>query len=365
MNFLKSILRTKEDTIKSYADFWNWFQQNEEAFFKVVEQNGNLEKDFFEKLSSRLNEVKDGFYYLTGLFDKNTVELIFSAKGEIKNIVFIEELVNSAPQINGWRFTALKPAHDIADVNITMDGYEFNSENISFYANDYSGYPDEVEITIIHDNLDEENKSIIGNGTYIFLDIFLGELNFATTIDTLNIISKDNAQKELIPIEKLKDFLQWRQKEFIEKYEGLRHDTKNDNYSVLDAELESGNTLLAVINTDLLEWDSKASHPWILKIEIKYDGKDNKGMPNEKTYNFLNEIEIQIMEELKDFEGYLNIGRQTTKNVREVYFACKDFRKPSKVLYSIEQEYVGKLDLSYDIYKDKYWQSFNRFTNNN
>ena len=39
--------------------------------------------------------------------------------------------------------------------------------------------------------------------------------------------------KELIPISKLKDFLTWREKEFIEKYEGTRHNTENDSYALL------------------------------------------------------------------------------------------------------------------------------------
>jgi hypothetical protein len=68
-----------------------------------------------------------------------------------------------------------------------------------------------------------------------------------------------------------------------------------------------------------------------------------------------------IMLDLKDFEGYLNIGRQTADNSREIYFACKDFRKPSKVLYELTKKYSGQLDLTYDIYKDKYWRSYERF----
>src|SRR5690606_31259503 len=97
------------------------------------------------------------------------------------------------------------------------------------------------------------------NGTYIFLDNYLGELNFATVIDNITVIAQEDAENELIPIEKLKDFLIWRQKEFTEKYEGIRHDTKQDNHSGLEAELESGNKLIAIINSDLLNWDRKAS----------------------------------------------------------------------------------------------------------
>ena len=364
MSFLRNIFGKKGDPVKSYEDFWNWFHQNENSFYKVVKEKGNIEKDFFNKLSTKLNELNDGFFYLTGMSSDNTVELIITADGTIKNIVFVEELINSAPKIEGWKFTALKPALDIKNVSIEMSGYKFNDRNLSFYSNDHSDYPDEIDISIVYNNHDEEEKSTITNGTYIFLDNYLGELDFATTIDNLNIVGKDEAQKELVPIEKLKDFLIWRQKEFIEKYEGLKHNTQNDNYSILEAELKNGNKLFAVINRDLLEWDSKASHPWILNIEIKYDGENNNGLPDNKTYKLLDEIENRILDELKDFEGYLNIGRQTADNMREIYFACKDFRKPSKVLAKVQDNYYNKIDINFDIYKDKYWQSFNRFNSN-
>ena len=67
------------------------------------------------------------------------------------------------------------------------------------------------------------------------------------------------------------------------------------------------------------------------------------------------------MQELKDVDGYLNIGRQTANGEREIYFACKDFRKPSKIFFKIQTNYSNSFEIDYDIYKDKYWQSFNRF----
>jgi hypothetical protein len=361
MNILKSIFKKKDAPIQSYEDFWNWFLLYEKAFYKVVKTHGNIEKDFFNKLSTKLNELKEGFWYLTGMYDDDTVELVITADGIIKNIVFVEELIEAAPYIKGWKFTALKPALDKKDVSINMAGYEFNSETLHFYANDHADYPDEVDITIVHNNFSEEHKSTITNGIYIFLDNYLGELDFAVNIDTLEVIDLINAEKELIPIEKLNDYLAWRQKEFVEKYEGIRHNTEDDEYSVLEAELESGNTLIATVNRDLLNWDGKASHPWIVTVEIPYDGSNNNGMPGEETYQLLNEVEDTILEELKDSEGYLNIGRQTAKSKREIYFACRDFRKPSKVLYNAQNKYAGQLKISYDIYKDKYWQSFEHF----
>jgi hypothetical protein len=361
MSFLKKILGKKDKPIHTYDQFWDWFGKNAAIFHKVVKDKGNIEKDFFDKLSSKLDEIKDGFLYLTGMYDENTAELVITSDGIIKNIAFAEELVEAAPPVEGWKFTALKPALDIKNFAIKMSSYEFNTDKLHFYPNENIDYPDEIDITIVHDDYTDENKSVITNGVYIFLDNCLGESDFAVTIDKLNIVGRENSTKQLIPIDKLKDYLKWRQKEFIEKYEGVRFHTDDDQHSILEAELKGGDVLIAVINTDLLQWDSKPSHPWILSIEIPYDGTNNNGMPEKETYTLLDEIQNSILAELKDFEGYLNIGRQTTKKVREIYFACKDFRKPSKVLFKIQNDYANQLEVSYDIYKDKYWQSFDRF----
>jgi hypothetical protein len=359
MSFLKSIFGKKEEPIKSYNDFWTWFAKNEKEFFLVVKNRKEIEKGFLDKLSPKLGELKDGYFYLTGMFDSNTVELILTADGNTKNIAFVEELIEAAPNIGGWKFTALKPAMNIDDVNIAMAGYEFNQHNINFYSNEFEEYPDEINITIVHNDLTEENKNQIENGIYIFLDNYLGELDFVNNIDTLKIIGPKQADKKLIPIEKLKGFLKWRQKEFVEKYEAAKYDSKNDGYSTLEAEFESGGKLLAVINTDLLNWDSKASHPWISILTLKYDS--GNGMPNANDYELLDKIQDEIIQELKDVNGYLNIGRQTAKGERKIYFACKDFRNPSKVFFKTQQHYSKNFEIEYHIYKDKYWQSFERF----
>ena len=353
----------QDPPIKTYADFWHWFRDHEKAFFKVLKNQGNVERDFFDKLSPKLNQLREGYWFLAGMVDGDTAELVLTADGVVKNLVFVEELVAAATPINGWKLTALKPALDIKDVNIAMGDLAFNKNNLSFYANNDPRYPDEIDITVVHADYGENNKEAIINGTYIFIDNYLGELDAVTSIDNMQVVGREQADQELIPIEKLKDFVIWRQKEFIEKYEGTRYNTENDDYHTLEATLEDGNPLLAIVNAALLAWDAKASHPWILHVEINY--QDNgQGMPDDKTYGFMNAFEDQLMLDLKDADGYLNIGRQTGGNVREVYFACKEFRLPSKVLDKFQAEYRDRLAIDYDLYKDKYWQSFNRFKPN-
>lgn len=364
MSFLKKIFSGKEEPVRSYDDFWAWFKKEAKGFHQVIKTGGDVEKKFFSRLTPKLDELREGFYYVTGMCDEATAELIFTAEGNTNNIVFVEELVAAAPSIAGWKFGAHKPALDISDVSIEMEGLQFKEDKLSFYSIDTPGYPDEINIVVVYDDFTEEKKGTAVNGVYLFLDNYLGELDFVNTIDNLSVISRAEATQPLIPIVKLRDFLTWRQKEFVEKYEGERYDIENDGHSVLEGQLESGNPLIAVINTELLEWDHKASHPWIAVFTASYDGSNNNGLPETDDYNRLDELEQQMLNELKDRDGYLYVGRQTAKNEREIYFACKDFRKPAKVFWTLQQQYASFFEIEYVIYKDKYWKSFERFMDN-
>ncbi len=364
MNFLKSIFSSNKPSTSSYSDFWNWFEQHEKAFYQVIKEQGDIKTEFFDKMAPKLDKLKDGIYFLAGMYDEDTAELIFTVDGVIKNIVFAEELVDAAPNLPHWKFTALKQPAKSNQYIIELGGYKFDTNQMSFFSTNHETMPDEIDISIAHQDLNEENKTVVTNGVYLTLDNFIGELNSVTTIDILNVIHPNDASSELIPLEKLKDFLTWREKEFVEKYKGLRHNTENDSYSTYQATLPNELSLIAIMNTDLLHWDSKASHPWIAVLDIKYNGENNNGLPDKSTYERLNEIEDKILTKLKDADGYLNIGRETADSLRQVYFACVEFRKPSKVFYQIQQEFRDSFDIDYKIYKDKYWQSFNRFNPN-
>ncbi|MBB1150160.1 DUF695 domain-containing protein [Myroides sp. NP-2] len=360
MSILKNIFAKKENPINSPADFWVWFQENEQAFYRVVKGRDKIEEDFFDRLAPKLQELKEGIYFLSGMMDDETAELIFTPDGIVKNVAFIEDLVAAAPSLKNWKFTSLKPAVDISRFNIRMNNYEFSKEKINFYAVEHPQYPDEVDLVIVYDDYTASDKAIITNGVYIFLDNLLGELNAITSIDNLSVIGPDEAAGTLIPILKLKDYLVWREKEFIEKYEGMRYDTEKDSYVGLEGTLENGMPLIALINRTILDWDAKASHPWIVRVEIAYKANEN-GFPDESTYQLLNQVEDELIEVLPDTAGYLNLGRETVDGNRDIFFACKDFRLPARVLEQMKMKYKSDFSLGYAIYKDKYWQSFERY----
>jgi hypothetical protein len=357
MSILKKLFGKKDPKIESYADFWAWFQSHEKTFHRVVKNEDDIEENFFQSLSPALDALGHDFYFVTGMVDPDTVKLVISAEGNVKTFVFVEELIAAAPAIPGWQFTAHKPVMEIEDANIHMAGYVFNKDNLQFYPVEYADRPDEIELVVVHPEWNEENKDVIGNGVYLFLDNYLGELNFATIVDHVAVEGPDGSHENLIPLVKLKDYLLWREKEFIEKYEGVRHDTAEDSYSTVEATSKNDNPVMGVFNVDLLQWDRKASHPWLLRVEMTYPAPDEYGMPDDETYAVLDDVEDAFNTMLKDSEGYLNVGRLTADGVREVYFACREFRKPSQVVYQVGKQYADKLDIQYSIEKDKYWHA--------
>lgn len=363
MNFLKKFFNTPKpnSTSLSYEDFWAWFVSNQGSFYKHVKSQNNIKKGFFDKLSPMLNRVHDDIYYLTGMYSDNVVELVLTAEGVVKNFVFIEELIDAAPSLPNWKFTALKPALNIENVNIQMEGYVFSGKNISFYDATHPDYPDEISVDMVYHDYSEEDKNICHHGIHIFLDNYLGEVSYASLIDAVKIISREDATKELVPVSKLKDYLNWRQKEFIEKYEATRYDTQNDSYASMEAKTLEDLPIIAIINTDILKWDSKVSHPWLLTITLEYDGEKHNGLPDSDTYELLNVFEDEVLKELVASDGYLNIGRQTAEGERKIFFACKEFRKPSKVIGNLLGDNKTRIKGDYEIYKDKYWKSLNRF----
>ena len=363
MSFLNKIFKSNNDENNSQKNFWNWFERNSYQFWKTINSGKNIENDFFEKLSPELEKINEGIYFLTGMLDDKTAELILTADGIIKNIVFVEGLVSLSPKLSNWKFTALKPSLNIEDVSIEYENkYIFSSENLWFTPIIHNDYPDEIDILIQYENYNDEEKSVITNGVFIFLDNFLGELTSATVIDTLEVQGKSNEKNETIPIAKLKEYLNWRESEFTQKFQNTRRtNTDQDAYSSFEAKLENDLPYLAIANTSVLEWKDSPSHPWILRIDIEYDGNDNNGLPNDLDYNLMNDFEDDVMKLLIDKNGYINVGRETADNLRQIYFACIEFRNSSKVVYEIIKKYHDKLRIDYVIYKDKYWQTFDRF----
>ena len=363
MNFLKKLWQ-KNSGSSPEEDFWAWFSVNQSSFLAAVKKDDAdyIHHHFLNKIEPRLQALNDKFYFEAGMFDDNVAELVITAEGDIKSFVFVEGLIALSPKLDNWKFTALKPS--TGNGRIKMDGQMFDSDTITFYCLEQEQYPDEVDLVLIHRNFTAQNKDLITHGTLLYLDSLLGELSLATLVDNVTVIGPDMQEHTPISVEKLTDFLVWREKEFVEKYNGVRHNTENDNYAGVEGTDEDGFPSIAILDTDLLTWDAKASHPWMLVLQIDYEKNSalsNNGMPNKKYLELMTRFEHALSERLADSDGYLNLGRNTYKGKRQIYVACKEFRNASRNVHELILENKKELICSYEIYKDKYWRTMEAF----
>lgn len=355
---------TREHQVDQYKGFWDWFVTHSDSFYQILKNHEAVEEKFLNPLSDSVRPISEQIYFLVGVNNQGKAELILTSDGVIKVMPLVEELVRQAPVLPQWDFIAHKPAFEGDRYGIKMGGYDFDVEKIHFFVNESPEYPDLISLRLLYVDFKAEDKELIENGCMIFLDNFLGELEFASQVDEIELVQSAEGE-ELIPIGKLKDYLLWREKEFVERYKGVRKDTENDSYSGLNGTLENGKPLVGLVNNTLMEWDAKASHPWLMRIEMSYNSDNDSGMPSSGDYELMDELENQISKVLIDQDGYLNVARQTADGLREVFFACKDFRLPVRTLEEISEKYKdSSLGINYVIYRDKYWKSLDFFSAN-
>src|SRR5262245_29934305 len=116
------------DTI---LQFWNWFKDNSKAysFLNSVDEEtkGKLLNDFLE----HLHRYCDRIYFEIGGYPDEHQELIITAEGDINFFDKVVQLINAAPQIDGWTFIAFKPAMP-GHFKSKWDNLELNTEDMWF-----------------------------------------------------------------------------------------------------------------------------------------------------------------------------------------------------------------------------------------
>ncbi|MDF1697253.1 MAG: DUF695 domain-containing protein [Saprospiraceae bacterium] len=366
MNFYKNLFnKPKKDKPEpaTIENFWKWFLRVNHTFYTPIINQKDVEYEVLNPILAKLNSIHSGTYLLVGMADENTAEIIFTPEGNLRNYTFIEALVEQSPTLENWKFTAFKPPADKLVFEIKIGDLSFNQDNVKFYPIEEPEYPDEIIIKMVYlEDFDASETEFIENACFIFIENFLGELQVQTQIDYLSLEPDFQDTSKLIDIIKLKDYIRWREKEFIEQYNGVFFDSENSTYMTLEWENETSK-MIGFCNSDLIKWEAKASHPWVVIVTVSYAVDSNNGMPSTALLEEIYAFEDFLVKTLPDRDGFLQVGQTTGEGARHTYYACKDFRRISDFLKANQEK--TNFDYSFDIFKDKYWRSMQLFNGNN
>lgn len=347
MNRLKNIFR-KTTSVKTTEDFWMWFLRKERLFAKSVQDKIGIEEYFFDVLTPVLNQLNCEVLYLLNE-EEEGIELIFTADDILKNTSFIQDLVVSAPHIEGWRFTAFISAVDIESAALEIDGYTFSKDTICFYST-ATRKCCENSYTIVYSQFDKSNLNIIRRGVFSFLEAYLGELIFINEVDSIKIVGWEDLECHPFAIENIKEAVHWKSAELADHYADTKYCATNDFYIGFLTEAHNENAILLKINKTALEWEDKRAYPWIFEIKITFDAKNSHDI-----YKKLDALEYSIMNSLTDKHGYVNVAAHTGNCYKIFYFACKYYGIGTSVLNDICSQDES---VYYRIFKDRNWTCF-------
>jgi hypothetical protein len=350
----------KKPTLSPTNSFWEWFTNNKDHFRRIFDNRQKAHK-FIDELVKRLEPIHPSLKALAGPYDDKQFELIITADGEIAQFTKVEELVASAPSFDDWIITAHKPAVGLDKISTSIYGYDFSADTMQFHPKVEAEYPDEVNIILVHKDYSEQDQKEFQTGALIFLDNALGEINVATRIDSCEVKPLDPSF-ELIPLTKLEEYIIWREKEFIEKYEKVSITLPDEQpWNILEAEDKNGLPIIATISSQFKDWEYKAAFPWLFQIDISFKGNE-RGFPDNSQMKQMQEIEDQVLELLKP-TGLIYLGHETNNHLRSIFSYASDYKPVSKIIHSFLSACKSEYEISFFVKKDKYWRTMDWYFN--
>lgn len=183
------------------AKFWTWFISNKQR----LEAVRGSDAEVIDELSRRIKSVSKGLVFELSAHGKSPREFIVSGDGLKELIPVVNKLASAAPEIAGWEVIAFRPRmEDYCENNLRYDGEEFDPSTIWFHPRTEEGAFDAI---FYHPDYTDEDRNKFIAGTYILLDMALGELDVMTKvryIDHQKLPKKPEAEG-LMPYSKLRE----------------------------------------------------------------------------------------------------------------------------------------------------------------
>ena len=131
-----------------------------------------------------MTDIKSGLVYEIAILDDEDNELIISGDGVKELIPYVQDFVDSAPSIDGWKIIAFRPRmDDYASFTLNFGERVFDPKTLWCWSRIENG---SFDLVIYHEDYSDENRNLLVNGTYVLLDMALGEFDVMTGIRYLD-----------------------------------------------------------------------------------------------------------------------------------------------------------------------------------
>ena len=156
--------------------FWKWFTKHETTIFEFEKDHEKV----FDLISSKLNSYKENITFEISHVKDGKREFIISADGISDAFPHVESLVQSAPEFGLFSIIAFRPRMDgYEGFKLKYGGREFDVSKVWVYTRVEDGF---FDLIVYHPDFNEQESNLFISGSYILLDMALGEYDVVKNI---------------------------------------------------------------------------------------------------------------------------------------------------------------------------------------
>jgi hypothetical protein len=205
--------------MKKINTFWNWFQDNNQTIKNLINETPKNQKHIAFWVSKNLSyyckEIDFILVFPNNNNNNNKTELIITANGNPKFFDQIINLVDNAPQLKNWKFTAfIQPTERVDKI---IEGFDepyifqeitLKASELKFLTLDYDEETQKLDIIIFfkHFNIHCNNKTL-NQAIYIILQDLLGEKSLYQNINLIHLAQMPDNAEELVYLHDLQSFI--------------------------------------------------------------------------------------------------------------------------------------------------------------
>jgi hypothetical protein len=189
----------------SKRHFWEWFKRHNKEYLEVKTKSKKEASYWLNELNAHLRAYFKFFGFGLTWQDKQTTILTITVKGKAKHFKKVEAFVATAPEIPGWRISALEdavPIDFLLDNQMEDAGIHPRELYFSFAGDDR----ERADIIVYHPLCTKESEHHILELAYAAVYNLLGERSFGMDIGWLEVDNLSCADPEEIQkLEELPD----------------------------------------------------------------------------------------------------------------------------------------------------------------
>jgi hypothetical protein len=194
------------------AIFWEWFKEYNTILLNLNNISEERKETLLDEVLEHLHHYCDQLYFEIGSGPEKEQELIITADGNHQYFKNVEELIDSAPVIENWNFTAFLQPREL-DYTSNFEDVELKPLEIWFLPLDSKSKPKSIGLRICLSNYELVRESKwLKAAVYKIMDTVLGEKTFALDIDHIEINSLPEKPEDhgMMELRELSAFIKWK-----------------------------------------------------------------------------------------------------------------------------------------------------------